>query len=74
MQKTTVTAHVNKKRIERERRMNHTKYDKEAQNNVVMFHSDDIEKKRDMLDTITAIACGVLTVCVFIGLLLGVIK
>ena len=53
--------------------MNHTKYDKQAQEGLVMFHSDDIESKMDKLDTQTAIAASVCTVCVMVGMVLGFI-
>ena len=51
--------------------MNHTKYDKKAQQGLVMFHSDDIDSKMDKLDTLTAIAAAACTVCVLIGMALG---
>ena len=35
--------------------MKHHKYDKQAQQGLVMFHSDDIESKMDKRDTITCI-------------------
>ena len=50
--------------------MNHNKYDKQAQQGLVMFHSDDIDSKMDKLDTQTAIAAAC-TVCVLIGMALG---
>ena len=53
--------------------MSHHKYDKQAQEGLVMFHSDDIESKMDKLDTKTAIASGVFTVCVLVGMVLGFI-
>lgn len=53
--------------------MKHHKYDKQAQDSLVMFHSDDIESKMDRLDTQTAIAAAACTVCVLIGMALGFI-
>ena len=35
--------------------MSHHKYDKQAQEGLVMFHSDDIESNMDKLETITCI-------------------
>ena len=35
--------------------MKHHKYDKQAQDSLVMFHSDDIDSKMDRRDTITCI-------------------
>ena len=36
--------------------MNHTKYDRQAQNDEVMFHEwQDEDKKMDLLDTLTCI-------------------
>ena len=51
--------------------MKHHKYDKQAQQGLVMFHSDDIDSKMDKLDTLTAIAAAACTVCVLIGMALG---
>ena len=51
--------------------MSHHKYDKQAQEGLVMFHSDDIDSKMDRLDTQTAIAAAVCTVCVLVGMALG---
>ena len=53
--------------------MNHHKYDKQAQEGLVMFHSDDIDSKMDKLDTQTSIAAAVCTVCVLVGMTLGLI-
>ena len=53
--------------------MNHTKYDKQAQEGLVIFHSDDIDSKMDRLDTKTAIAAAFCTVCVLVGMALGLI-
>ena len=54
--------------------MKHHKYDKQAQDSLVMFHSDDIESKMDKLDTQTAIAAAACTLCVLIGMALGLMQ
>lgn len=53
--------------------MNHTKYDKQAQEGLVMFHSDDIDSKMDKLDTITCIvsAAGFFGVLAILRFYLG---
>tara|TARA_Y100001963_G_C6785693_1_gene452588 strand:+ start:3934 stop:4155 length:222 start_codon:yes stop_codon:yes gene_type:complete len=55
MPSIAAVTNVKRKHIERERRMKHHKYDKQAQQGLVMFHSDDIESKMDKRDTITCI-------------------
>ena len=48
-------------------------YSNQAQEGSVMFHSDDIDSKMDKLDTQTSIAAAVCTVCVLVGMTLGLI-